>query len=121
MSTRSTGGFAWEIKLRRVRELAMQDKATVFNNLGHIIDAEMLYYCYYQLDGKKAVGIDGVTKIGYFADVSKNIEKLLSRIRRGTYEPKPARMTEIPKEDGSKRPLAPSHIRTNVSAVFLRI
>jgi len=106
MSTRSTGGFAWEIKLRRVRELAMQDKATVFNNLGHIIDAEMLYYCYYQLDGKKAVGIDGVTKIGYFAEVTKNIEELLTRIRRGTYEPKPARMTEIPKEDGSKRPLA---------------
>jgi retron-type reverse transcriptase len=84
----------------------MQDQATVFNNLGHIIDAEMLYYCYYQLDGNKAVGIDGVTKIGYLPESWRNLCDLLKRIRRGTYEPKPARVVEIPKEDGSKRPLA---------------
>ena len=30
----------------------------------------------------------------------------LQRIRRGTYRPQPAKWIEIPKEDGSKRPLA---------------
>lgn len=106
MSIRSLDGFAWFQKLARVRALAMQDKSLVFNNLGHIIDEELLYYCFYELDGNKAVGIDGVTKAGYLTDSYKSIQNLLQRIRRGTYQPKPAKIVEIPKEDGSKRPLA---------------
>jgi len=106
VSVHSLDGFAWYQKLERVRKLATQDKSTMFNNIGHIIDEEFLYYCYYELDGSKAVGIDGVTKLGYFKDVHRNIQNLLIRIRRGTYEPKPAKIVEIPKEDGSKRPLA---------------
>jgi retron-type reverse transcriptase len=35
-----------------------------------------------------------------------NIKSLILKIRRGTYKPQPFRITEIPKEDGSKRPLA---------------
>lgn len=82
----------------------------VFNNLGHLLNASMLKGQFFRLDGKKAVGIDRVTKAAYGEKLDENINDLLQRIRRGTYKPKPARITEIPKEDGSKRPLAISCI-----------
>ena len=66
----------------------------------------MLKVQYHLLSGSKAVGIDKVTKGLYGEKLDQNINTLIKRIRRGTYKPKPARITEIPKEDGSKRPLA---------------
>ena len=65
----------------------------------------MLKEQYRLLDGKKATGIDKVTKASYGVELDENLNKLIQRIRRGTYKSKPARITEIPKEDGSKRPL----------------
>jgi RNA-directed DNA polymerase len=93
-------------KLERLGELAELRKETVFNNLGHIINEELLVKIYHQMDGKKAVGIDGITKERYGKCLRDNIKNLLSRIRKGIYYPRPSRLTEIPKEDGSKRPLA---------------
>ncbi|TDB40836.1 group II intron reverse transcriptase/maturase, partial [Photorhabdus khanii subsp. guanajuatensis] len=46
--------------------------------------------------------------------MDENIDRLLRRIHRGSYRPKPARITEIPKEDGSKRPLAISCVEDKV-------
>lgn len=66
----------------------------------------MLVEQYQRLDGKKAIGIDKVTKVAYGENLGENINALIKRIRRGTYKPKPSRITEIPKEDGSTRPLA---------------
>lgn len=50
------------------------------------------------------------TKAAYSERLDENITSLIVRIRRGTYHPQAARITEIPKEDGSKRPLALSCI-----------
>ena len=47
-----------------------------------------------------------MTKQTYGENLDENICNLIKKIRRGTYQPKPARITEIPKEDGSTRPLA---------------
>lgn len=66
----------------------------------------MLKELYDNLDGTKAVGVDKITKEQYGQDLMEHLTSLLDRIRRGTYKPQPARITEIPKEDGSKRPLA---------------
>src|SRR3989338_6227987 len=77
----------------------------VFNNIGYLITADMLKEQYHQLDGNKAVGIDKVTKVAYGEKLDGNINALVQRIRRGTYKPKPARITKIQKEDGSTRPL----------------
>lgn len=96
----------WLIKLERTGKLAASDTKTVFNNLGHILDIEMLRDIYQESDGKKAIGIDGVTKEEYGKDLNKNLNNLLLRIRKGIYKPKASRIVEIPKEDGSKRPLA---------------
>lgn len=106
MSTLSIGGSTWSTKLQRISELATRDKAVVFNNLGHIIDIAWLRELYRQLDGSRAIGIDGITKEVYGAQLEKNLTTLINRIRKGCYHPKPVRIVEIPKEDGSTRPLA---------------
>jgi retron-type reverse transcriptase len=83
----------------------------VFNNLGHIISEEFLMEIYKQLDGSKAVGIDGITKSKFGENLEGNIKEIIHEIRRGKYKPKAARLVEIPKEDGSFRPLAISCFR----------
>lgn len=95
-------------KLDRLSKRATTHKETVFNNLGHIIDRGLLKQAYRQLESKKAVGIDGVNKEAYGERLEGNITDLLRRIHGGSYRPKPARVTEIPKEDGSTRSLVVS-------------
>lgn len=102
----SNDGSTWLTKLQRIGELSTRDKNLVFNNLGHMICVEGLRELYRQLDGTKAIGIDGITKGRYGAKLEENLSELIKRIRRGQYQPKPARIVEIPKEDGSSRPLA---------------
>ncbi len=106
MPIHSKYGITVKTKLERISRRARANKENVFNNIGHVIDRELLQEKYRQLDGRKAVGIDGVKKTDYGKRLKENLNDLMKRIRRGTYRPKPSRMVEIPKEDGSKRPLA---------------
>jgi len=113
MSVHSNDGTkAWLTKLDHIGELSASQSDIVFNNLGHMIDYDLLKELYTNLDGKKAVGVDNVSKEAYGENLIEHVTCLLERIRRGTYKLKPARITEIPKEDGSKRPLA-------ISTIFL--
>ncbi|MCX7123684.1 MAG: group II intron reverse transcriptase/maturase [Gammaproteobacteria bacterium] len=106
MSVHSEDRETWLTKLERIGKLSAEDAGMIFNNLGHIINTDMLKEQYRKLDAKKAVGIDGLTKQLYGENLDENICNLIKRIRKGSYQPKPARITEIPKEDGSTRPLA---------------
>lgn len=106
MSVHSVDRETWLTKLERIGKLSAGDAGMIFNNLGHILNADMLKEQYRKLDSKKAVGIDGLTKQLYGAHLDENISMLIKRIRKGTYQPKPTRITEIPKEDGDTRPLA---------------
>lgn len=105
MTVPSYEGISWLTKLERIRLLASKKQENKFNNIGHIIDLEMLREQYKELSGKKAIGIDGITKEEYGKNLEVNLSLLLNQIRRGRYSAKPARITLIPKEDGSKRPL----------------
>jgi len=93
-------------KLERIGKRSTYKKDTVFNNIGHAIDLDMLRECYRELDGKKAIGIDGVTKANYGERLEEGLQDLLARIRKNAYKPQASRLVEILKEDGSKRPLA---------------
>jgi group II intron reverse transcriptase/maturase len=66
------------------------------------------------LDAKKAVGVDKITKEMYGNKLESNLLDLLKRIRNQSYYPKPSRIVEIPKVDGSKRPLAISCIEDKI-------
>ncbi|WP_341793708.1 MULTISPECIES: reverse transcriptase domain-containing protein [unclassified Rickettsia] len=105
MTVHSKDGKTWLTKLERIKLLSSQNEEIKFNNLGDIIDLGMLEEQYKELDSKKAVGIDGITKAVYGKDIKANLLVLLTKIRRGQYRTKPARITMISKEDGGKRPL----------------
>ena len=64
----------------------------VFTSLGHLINKEMLMDCHIQMDGDKAVGIDGVTKDEYGKHLETNMELLVERLKKKSYRPKPARL-----------------------------
>lgn len=106
MTAHRIGGEKKTTKLERIGKIARSQKDTVFNNLTHVLDLDLLYESYRQLDGSKAIGIDGVKKEAYGLKLEDNLQDLLNRIRRGAYKPQPSKMVEIPKEDGSTRPLA---------------
>jgi group II intron reverse transcriptase/maturase len=126
MSIRSNDGETWLMKLERIGMLAASDKSIVFNNIGHSLNIEMLQEIYQEQDGRKAIGIDGVTKEEYGRNLEEKLKAVLLRIRKGTYKPQAARIVEIPKEDGSTRPLAISCfedklIQVAVSKILCRI
>ena len=49
-----------ETKLARISQLSKENPDMVFTSLGHLINKEMLKNCHAQVDGTKAVGIDGI-------------------------------------------------------------
>jgi len=106
MPVQTVDGMQKTTKLDRIGKRAKFRKDTVFNNIGYVVDLDLLRESYWQLDGKKAVGIDGVTKASYGVNLEDNLQGLLARIRRSAYKPQASRLVEIPKEDGSTRQLA---------------
>jgi len=51
-----------DTKLIRISELSTGDHKMLFKQLMHHFDADSLLRCYQPLDGKAAVGSDGITK-----------------------------------------------------------
>ena len=64
-------------KLERIAEISAQSKRPNFTSLYHLINADLLKQCHKELDGKKAVGIDEVTKEKYSEALNSNIEDLV--------------------------------------------
>lgn len=85
-----------ETKLKRIAWLSAREKQ--FNNLMHHFNETSLKDCYHQLDGKKAVGIDGVTKEQYGENLDAHLKDLVERMRRMAYRPGALREVRIAKE-----------------------
>ncbi|NBV78158.1 hypothetical protein EBR66_08410 [bacterium] len=94
--------LSWKIRIR----LKAQDKTCVFTNLMKHINIDTLREAYHAIDGKKAVGVDKVTKAEYGKRLEENLEDLRKRVAVGSYRPLPKREVLIPKANGKMRPLA---------------
>ena len=94
-----------ETKLERISQLSRENPDMVFTSIYHLINKELLRKCHEGIDGKKAVGIDGITKEEYDRNLDENLDILVERLKRKEYKPKPARRVEIPKDNGKTRPL----------------
>src|SRR6202163_1265813 len=92
--------------LERVRQAARQGKKERFTSLLHHVDPAMLRTAFYAMKRDAAPGADGMTWETYEHDLDRRIETLHARVQAGTYRALPSRRSYIPKEDGSKRPLA---------------
>lgn len=93
-------------KLARISEMSVEHPDMVFTSIGHLIDVELLTECHRDMDGKKAAGIDGMTKDEYGKKLEENLKELVSRLKAKSYRPKPAKRVEIPKDNGKTRPLS---------------
>lgn len=56
MTVHSNDRPSWLTKLKRIGELSVANRGMVFNNIGQLINADMLKEQFQQLDGNKAVG-----------------------------------------------------------------
>ena len=63
-------------KLERIAWLSANDPNKMFHQLMHHFNFESLLQCFYELDGKKAVGVDEVTKERYQENLVSNLRKL---------------------------------------------
>ena len=92
--------------LERVRQAARRGKKERFTSLLHHVDPAMLRTAFYAMKRDAAPGVDGLTGETYEEDLDQSIEDLHARVKRGAYRALPSRRSYIPKEDGSRRPLA---------------
>ena len=105
-----------ETKLNRISLLSQQDPKRSFESLMHHFNEESLKGCFYELDGRKAVGIDGIDKQTYERDLEKNIQDLMRRMKDMAYRPGPVREVLIPKEGkpGAMRPLGIGNLEDKI-------
>jgi RNA-directed DNA polymerase len=97
-----------DTKLNRIAELSRGDPMMEVKWLMPHINRESLTSCYHELNGKKAVGIDGITKEQYGKNLERNIDSLIRRMKTMSYRPQAAKEVLIPKDGrpGETRPLA---------------
>lgn len=92
-------------KLERIADKSAHEARPIFTSLYHLLNEELLLECHKELDGKKAVGIDEVTKEEYSQKLKENITDLVKRLKNKAYKPKPVLRVYIPKANGKERPL----------------
>ena len=109
-------------KLERIAEISATTRRPIFTSLYHLINEDLLKECHRELDGKKAVGIDKVTKEECGENLKENLQDLLKRMKNFSYRPQPVRRAYIPKANGKKRPLGiPSYEDKLVQGVMAHI
>jgi len=86
-----------------------------YSLIDKIYSKENLTKAYQQVKKNKgAPGIDGITIKAYGENLHENTEALHLELKTGRYEPSPVRRVEIPKPDGSSRPLGIPTVRDRV-------
>ena len=92
-------------RMERLRQQVERNPKEKLTTLLHHINADSLKAAYYAIKRDAAPGVDGVAWKEYGAELDRNIADLCMRVHRGSYRAAPSRRVDIPKPDGSKRPL----------------
>ena len=95
-----------ETKLAKINKIAKEKPKERFTSLVHYINEKSLKESHRLMAGKKAAGVDNVTKKDYAQELDANITGLVSRMKREAYKPQPVRRVYIEKAGSQKkRPL----------------
>jgi RNA-directed DNA polymerase len=86
--------------------LLAQKKEVKFENLFNLLTKDLLKSGYHALSGRKAKGIDDMSKEDFGETLEARITALHLSLKSGTYRPMPKRETFIPKANGKLRPIA---------------
>lgn len=113
-STELRVGKAMSLSLMRLKYSAKENTERKYDSLMCQLKVPLLRRAYHELDEKKAVGTDGITKACYGKDLEVNLESLQDRLHKGSYRPSPARQVLIPKSNGKMRPLAISNFEDKI-------
>lgn len=110
-------------KLERIAEIAKGKPDERFTSLIHLINQEMIIQCHEEMNGRKASGVDEITKAVYEENLEANVEDLIFRMKRQAYKPQPAKRVYIPKPGtDKKRPLGiPAYEDKLVQAALAKI
>src|SRR5262245_19090602 len=90
---------------RWITKLAGQFAGQALTSIHHKLDRYLLAEAHRRLSGRKAPGDDGETKAGYEKGLEQRLDALVERVRTRSYRAPPVRRVEIPKPDGSSRPI----------------
>ena len=99
------GGTTATTGIERIARRTRSQPEAPLTTLMHHFTVDNLRACFAALDGTKAPGVDGITKEMYQQHLEDNLQWLHQQLRQMSYQPQPVRRVEIPKEDGSMRPL----------------
>ncbi len=103
-------------ELKRIGEKARACPGLVFTSLyHHVTDIDNLRESYNSLDGRKATGIDGITKEAYGVELEANLQELSEKLKRMGYRPQPKKRGYVPKPGSDKkRPLGISSLEDKI-------
>ena len=73
-------------KLMRIAQLSRENPASEFSWLMPHYNRESLMGCFNELDRKKAVGADGVSKVVYGVNAAANIDALIEKMKTMSYQ-----------------------------------
>lgn len=108
--------------LKRISKSSADHKDGVFTRLYRYLLREDVYYTAYKNlyanQGAATKGTDEDTADGFGKEY---IEKIISDLSSGKYEPKPVRRTYIPKKDGKQRPLGIPSFRDKIVQDVIRM
>lgn len=92
-------------RLERIATLAKTHPDWVLTTLAHHIDVDFLREAYRRTRKDGAIGVDHQTAEAYAEDLEANLVSLLARFKSGLYRAPPVRRVEIPKDNGTTRPI----------------
>lgn len=105
-----------DTKLKRIAWLSSKDRGKVFTCVMHHINLDLLRGNFQRLDAKKAIGIDGISKMEYGENLEPNLNRLLEEMKQMAYKPLPVKEVLIPKDGqpGKFRPLGISVLEDKI-------
>lgn len=93
-------------ELLGIKECVGKAQGEKAQNLASAINKRSLEAAHKSMNGRKATGVDGISKEEYGAELDRNLEDLVSRMKREAYKPKPSKRVYIDKPGSNKkRPL----------------
>lgn len=93
-------------KLALITTLAQEQPRLKFTSLMHLLNQEYLRECFAELNTKRAPGIDHRTVDSYTdTELTELFEHVVMSLKIKTFRPQPVRRVNIPKANGSTRPL----------------
>jgi RNA-directed DNA polymerase len=100
--------------IERIAKRANSQPETEYTTLMHHYSVDNLRDSYASLANQSAVGVDGVSKAAYGEHLEDNLRELHRKLRERSYRPQPLRRVEIPKPDGTVRPLGISCVADKI-------